>query len=72
MAEQSKPTSVPVSSDMDYEVKLLSEAAGVDPSEARRLIEDAGSFRDAAAALGLDLSPKPVHRAQVPDQEGHE
>jgi NACalpha-BTF3-like transcription factor len=48
----SDPKNLQVASDLDYEVKLLAERTGVSPEEARRLLEDAGSFDEAMRRLG--------------------
>lgn len=54
MPQPSDPHDIPVSTDTDYEVKLLVERSGCDLSVARRLIEQTGSFADAMRSLGLE------------------
>lgn len=57
--EPINPRDLPVSSDLDHEVKLLAERTGISPEESRRLIEATGSFAEALKRLGKDQDIKP-------------
>jgi hypothetical protein len=59
MEEIQNPKEVPISTDLDHEVKLLAEMAGIAPADARRLIEQTGSFSDALKQLGIEPQAKP-------------
>jgi hypothetical protein len=59
--EPSDPKDINIATDLDHEVKLLAETTGLSPGKARRLINQAGNFKEAlrrAAGDKVKAAPK--------------